>query len=211
MNHTNKTFAYIGIAGALTMALSDMILLGQPVSGSYYDISSFGAMQHIDSMRAALGSILGLVASFFICFGFWFLKKVFELVNQKLSTVLFIALSSIMFFGGAFHAGYYFISKPGLSPDSYNLIPQIVLNDFINHLELLSYLGVPGFLIGSILFFKLSLDEQFPKWLRYCNPLTLSFIFLAVFYFLPEPVGGYLKPTFLNLATASLFIFSTRV
>jgi len=183
-------------------------LLGLPVSGSYYDISSFGAMQHIDSMRAAFGSILGLVAAFLICFGFWFLKKMFEPVNEKLSTALFIALCSVMFFGGAFHAGYYFISVPGLSPELPNLIPQVVLNDFINHLEVLSYLGAPGFIIGSILFFKLSLDARYPKWLRYANPLTLTIMFLAVFYFLPAPVGGYLKPTFMNVATVSLFILS---
>jgi len=206
-----KKFALIGIAGALTMALSDVILLGQPVSGSYYDISSLGAMEHVDSMRAALGSTLGLLASFFICFGFWFLKKMFEPVNEKLSTVLFIALCSVMFFGGAFHAGYYFISNPGPSGESHNLIPQIVLIDFRNHLEVLSYLGVPGFLLGSIIFFKLSLDARFAVWLRYCNPLILSLIFLGLFYVLPAPVGGYLRPAFLNAATASLFIISLVV
>jgi len=61
----------------------------------------------------------------------------------------------MMFFGGAFHAGYYFISKPGLSPESANLIPQVVLNDFTNHLEMLSYLGCGGFLSEVFCFLSL--------------------------------------------------------
>lgn len=112
------------------MALSDVILLGQPVSGSQYDISSFGAMEHIDFIRASAGSMLGLVASFFICFGFWYLKSLFQEVNQKLSMLLFISLSSMMFFGGAFHAAYYFISVPGFGLDAQipNPTPQVVIN-----------------------------------------------------------------------------------
>jgi len=52
-------------------------------------------MEHIDSLRASLGSMLGLVASFFICFGFWFLKKIFRTGKlKKLAVVLFIALSA---------------------------------------------------------------------------------------------------------------------
>jgi hypothetical protein len=203
-------YAYIGIAGALTMAAADIILLGQPVSGSQYDVSSFGAMDHIDSIRADIGSTLGLVASFFICFGYWHLKKLFEPVNKNQSTILFIALSSVMFFGGAFHACYYFIANPGVAVDAPNLIPQVVLNDFRNHLEVLSYLGVPGFLIGTVLYYKLASNVRFAKWFRFTNPLIVSGFFLGLFYFLPAPVGGYIRPTFVNAATATMFILSLK-
>ncbi|HLP53046.1 MAG TPA: DUF6796 family protein [Chitinophagales bacterium] len=202
-------YAYIGIAGALAMAASDIILLGQPASGSYYDLSSFGAVEHVGELRAALGSTLGMVSAFFTCFGFWYLKRMFNPVNERSATLLFILLSSMMFVGGAFHAGYYFLSQPGLNGHGY-ILPQATQEDFRAHLEMLSYLGVPGFVGGSILFFKLALNERYPNWLRYCNPLILTLIFLALFYFLPAPVGGYIRPTFINLATVALFLFTLR-
>ncbi len=203
----NKTYAYIGIAGALGMAVCDIILLGQPVSGHEFDLSSFGAMEHVSSIRATIGSTVGLVCAFFICFGFWFLKTVFEKVDDKLSMVLFIAMSSMMFFAGAFHAAYYFMAVP----EGSNPISQNIFEDFKAHLEVLSYLGVPGFVVGTILFFKLALDERFPAGYRYCNPLVLSFFFLMALYFLPAPLGGYIRPAFINLATASVFIISLSV
>lgn len=206
---TLNKYAYIGIAGALAMGASDVILLGQPVSGSYYDLSSFGAVVQVGEFRAALGSTMGMASAFFTCFGFWYLKRIFDPVNERSATLLFILLSSMMFVGGAFHAGYYFLSQPGLSGHGY-ILPQAMQEDFRSHLEMLSYLGVPGFVAGSILFFKLALNERFPKWLRYCNPLLLTLIFLAAFYFLPAPVGGYIRPTFINLATIALFLLALK-
>ncbi|MDB5283136.1 MAG: hypothetical protein JWO06_2211 [Bacteroidota bacterium] len=209
----NRTSAYIGIAGALGMAASDIMLLGAPVSGHEYDLSSFGAMAHVASFRAEIASTFGLVCAFFICFGFWFLKRKFEVVNEKLSMVLFISMCSMMFFAGAFHAGYYFISFPGMwvSLGEVNPIPVNILNDFRNHLEVLSYLGVPGFVVGTVLFFKLASDKRFPAWLKFCNPLVLCGVFLGLLYFLPAPVGGYLRPAFINLGTAVVFIASLLV
>lgn len=189
------------------MAACDMILLAQPVSGHQYDLSSFGAMEYVDSFRAAIGSMGGLVCSFFICFGYWYLKTVFEGVSPKRAMWLFVVLSSSMFFGGAFHAAYYFISVPGLGLGQ-NPISPVILTDFRTHLEMLSYLGVPGFAAGSILFFQLAADGRFPTWFKYCNPLVLSLLFLALFYFLPAPVGGYIRPTFINMATSAMFIIS---
>ena len=204
---------YIGIAGALGMAAGDILLLGQPVSGSEYNISSFGALEHISSFDAAIGATVGLVSAFFICFGFWYLKKLFEPVNSKQAMALFIALSSMMFFGAAFHAGCYFLSVPGLWVDPHypNPIPVYVLNEFKNQLEFWSYLGVPGFVVGTILFFKLALDKRFPTWFKFCNPLIVTGLFLVVLYYIPAPYGGYIRPAFINLGTATVFIISFAV
>ena len=56
-----------------------------------------------------------------------------------------------MFFGGAFHAAYYFIAVPGVDAGGLNLIQEKALNDFRNHLHILSYLSIPGFVIGTFL------------------------------------------------------------
>lgn len=183
------------------MALCDMILLAQPVSGSAYDLSSFGAMPQISALRASIGALGGIICAFFICFGFWHLKKIFEPVNQNLAWWLFVSLCSVQFFGGAFHAGYYFLSgEHGLNPD--------VLSGFTHHLQMLSWLGVPGYVVGTILFFRLASNSIFPPKLRFCNPLFIHAVILLIFTVLPAPVGGYLKPTFINVGFA-IFFFST--
>lgn len=189
--------AYIGILGALGMAVCDIILLGLPVSGSQYDMSSFGAIGQINSHRAAIGCTCGLVFAFFICFGFWYLKTLFEPVNPKMAFWLFVSLSSMMFFGGAFHTGYYFVSAGNLPVKEHQF-----------YLEMISYLGVPGFLAGTILFFWLAMDARFPKWFKYCNPLVLCAAVLGLFMLLPAPVGGYLKPAFINVALIAFFCIS---
>lgn len=183
------------------MALCDMILLAQPVSGSAYDLSSFGAMPQISALRASIGSLGGIVCAFFICFGFWHLKKMFEPVNQSSALLLLVSLCSVQFFGGAFHAGYYFLSGAhGLPPG--------VLSDFTHHLEILSWLGVPGYVAGTLLFFRLASDNTFQPQFRFCNPLLIHAVILLVFTVLPAPMGGYLKPTFMNVGFA-IFFFST--
>lgn len=192
--------AYIGITAALLMAVCDVILLGQPVSGSYYDMSSFGAVAQVSPERAAIGSAGGLFFAFFIGFGYWFVKTRFDAINPKLAALLFISLASVMFFGGAFHAGYYFVAQGNLP-----------VADHQWYLEVLSYFGVPGFVAGTILFYILASNKAFPAWYRFCNPLIVSAVFLVIFYFLPAPIGGYLKPTFVNLGTATFFLISLFV
>lgn len=201
-----KQYAYIGIAGALTMAIADIVLLGQPVSGSHFDLSGFGAMEYTDSRRAATGSLMGLVAAFFICFGYGYLRYYFRLAGTVAANWLFISLCSTMFFGGAFHAGYYFLVHPAIGPHIHPLIYQ----QYIGYLQTISYLGVPGFIAGSILFFKLSLHPAYPVWLRYANPLIVTVLVLAILYVIPAPVGGYIRPAFINLATAIVFVLSLK-
>lgn len=192
--------AFVGIAGALGMAFCDMVLLAQPVSGSAYDLSSFAAMPDISAFRASLGSLVGIVCAFFICFGFWYLKEMFEPQNSKLALGMFAAFCSVEFFGGAFHAAYYFLSgEHSVRPDALAL--------YMSHLEKLSWLGVPGYLLGNILFFWFASNKKYPVWFRFANPLVVQGALLLMFTFLPAPIGGYLKPTFMNIGFA-VFFFS---
>ncbi len=124
--------------------------------------------------------------------------------------LLFISLCSVEFFGGAFHAAYYFISNTHNMSAQANFLYPSTVDNFKGHLEILSYLGVPGFLIGTILFFKLALNKRFPAWFRYANPLILCGVIMLIFMVLPAPIGGYLKPTFVNLGLASMFLLSLK-
>lgn len=193
-----KLSLYIGIAGALGMAFFDMVLLAQPVSGSSYDISSFGAMPDVSAFRASLGALGGIVCAFFICFGFWHLMREFENQNKLQAILLFVAFSSVEFFGGAFHSTYFFISG------EHSLRPDLAAN-FLVQMQKLSLLGIPGYLAGTIIFYRLAGHKKYPTWFRFCNPLLIHGLLLMLFTALPAPFGGYLKPTFVNIGFAVFF------
>jgi hypothetical protein len=202
----NPISAYIGIAGAAGMAVSDVILLSVPGAGWESDMSSFSSLAHVSLLRMTVGPLIGLVCSFFICFGFWYIRQMLAHLNEKLSMLMFISLASMMVFGGAFHAGYFFAGRALYEGNT------ILYNAFISQLEIMSYLSIPGLLIGTGIYIYLTgfVPNGFPKWLKFTNLLVLQGIFLGVFMILPAPIGGYIKPTFVNLASLTFFIINLR-
>lgn len=180
------------------MAVCDVILLGQPVSGTYYDLSSFGAVQEQPEWRAMAGAMGGLVSAFFIPFGFWYIKNLLAGPAPKSAMAMFVAFCSTIFFAGAFHAGYYFL-HPAVAANAGGLQKSL------HYLELLSYLAGPGFGVGTIIYIVLVSRAGLPGWVKWANPLITCGIFLALFSLLPAPAGGYLKPSFVNLGWAIWF------
>jgi hypothetical protein len=202
----NPISAYIGIAGTVGMAISDVILLSVPGAGWESDISSFSSLAHVSLLRMTVGPLFGLSCSFFICFGFWYVSRVLSHLNERLSIIMFISLTSVMFFGGAFHAGYYFSGHALLvgNTDLYRA--------FIHQLEIMSYLSIPGLLIGTGIYVYLTgfVPNGFPKWLKYTNLLMIQAVVLGLFMALPAPIGGYIKPTFVNVASLIFFVLNLR-
>jgi len=203
----NPVSAYIGIAGAAGMAVSDVILLSVPGAGWESDMSSFSSLAHVSLLRMTIGPLIGLVCSFFLCFGFWYIRQKLAHLNEKLSMVMFVSLVSVMFFGGAFHAGYYFAGHALYSCDAE------LYKAFISQLEIMSYLSIPGLLIGTGIYVYMTgfVPNGFPKWLKFANMLVIQGVVLGAFMILPSPIGGYIKPTFVNVATLVFFIINLKV
>ena len=192
-NNPNPISAYIGIAGAIGMAISDVILLSAPGAGWESDMSSFSSLAHVSQLRFTIGPLIGLVCSFFICFGFWYM-------------LMFISLTSVMFFGGAFHAGYYFAGHAQYIGD------VTLYKAFISQLEIISYLSIPGLLLGTGIYVYLTgfVPNGFPRWLKFANLLVIQGLVLGAFIILPAPIGGYIKPTFVNVASLIFFLGNLR-
>lgn len=200
-------FAWIGIGGALAMAASDVVLLSVPGAGWDSDIASFSSLAHVSLWRLKYGPLLGWLSSFFICSGFWFVAQKLRHLQPRLAGIMFLSLSSMMVFGGAYHAGYYFAGHALYAGQ------QALYEAFIGQLKIMSYFGVPGLLAGTGIYVYLlaALPNKFPKWLKFTNLLALQAIFLALFSLLPAPVGGLIKPTFINLASIAFFWINLKV
>jgi hypothetical protein len=84
---------------------------------------------------------------------------------------------------------------------------------FVSQLEIMSYLSVPGLLVGTGIYIYLTgfVANGFPRWLPFANLLVIQGVCLGVCMILPAPVGGVIKPTFVNLATAIFFLINLRV
>ena len=206
-NNPNPISAYIGIAGAVGMSISDVILLSVPGAGWESDMSSFSSLAHVSQLRFTIGPFIGLVCSFFICFGFWYVGQKVAHLSEKLSMLMFISLTSVMFFGGAFHAGYYFAGHALYIGD------VTLYKAFISQLEIMSYLSIPGLLLGTGIYIYLTgfVPNGFPKWLKFANLLVIQGLVLGAFIILPSPIGGYIKPTFVNVASLIFFFVNLRV
>jgi hypothetical protein len=196
--------AYIGIAGAAGMAISDVILLSVPGAGWESDMSSFSSLEHVSLLRMTIGPLIGLVCSFFICFGFWYVSRKLAHLNERLAMIMFVSLTSVMFFGGAFHAAYYFAGHALYVGDT------VLYKAFISQLEIMSYLSISGLLLGTGIYVYLTgfVPNSFPKWLKFANLLLIQGAVLAAFMIIPAPVGGYIKPTFVNVASLIFFILN---
>lgn len=115
-----------------------------------------------------------------------------------------VAFISVMFFGGAFHAGYYFAGRALWQGD------VALYNAFIAQLQIMSYLSIPGLLLGTGIYVYQTgfVPNGFSKWLKYANLLALQALCIGVFMMLPVPIGGYIKPTFVNVANLLFFVIN---
>jgi hypothetical protein len=203
----NPISAYIGIAGALCMGISDVILLSVPAAGWQSDMASYSSLAHIAFWRMKVGPLIGWVSSFFICFGFWYIRQMLAHLGERLSMAMFVALSAMIVYGGGFHAAYYFAGHA-------EYVGQMDLyHAFIAQLEIMSYISAVGLVIGTGIYYYLLgyRPNGFPRWLKFTNLLVLEGLFLGIFMVLPAPVGGIVKPTFINLATLTFFVINLLV
>lgn len=198
----SKIPLYIGIAGAIAMAVCDVILLGVPQAGSEGDIYSFTSLAQVSMFRIQIGSFTGMFASFLICAGYGYLNGLFSAFSTRLATVMFVSLAFYGVTGGFFHAGYYFA---GVAIHSGDIAAYF---RYLLYLKLLADISAIGLLIGIGLYVYILLYRQhsYSRWLAVFNLLTLQGIAFLVTYALPGPIGGFIKPAFINLATLSFFI-----
>jgi len=112
-----------------------------------------------------------------------------------------------MFFGGAFHAGYFFAGRALWQGD------MELYKIFISQLQIMSYLSIPGLLFGTGIYVYLTgfVPNCFPKWLKFANLIMIQGVCLGICMLLPAPIGGYIKPTFVNLASLIFFIINLKV
>ncbi|MBS1593580.1 MAG: hypothetical protein JST90_04610 [Bacteroidetes bacterium] len=201
-NTPSRSFLYTGIACTVAMACCDVILLGVPQSGRAGDIYSFSALAQVSMTRIQIGASFGLLSSLNICLGYWYLWQMLRPYSTRLVGWMLAAFTFYGVLGGVFHAGYYFAGAAMHHGD------LALYFRFIHRLQLLAVVAGAGALIGSLLYayIILRLQQYYSKWYAAFNLIVCEGIALTVAYILPAPVGGYIRPMFINLGTLLFFI-----
>ena len=198
----SRFLLYTGIAGALAMGVCDIILLGVPQAGWSGDVYSFSSLVQVSMQRIQIGAFAGLLSSFFICGGYCYLWQMLRRYGFRLATIMFLSFTFYGVMGGVFHMGYYFAGA-AIYQGEVDLYFQ-----FIDRLKLLAAIASAGSLLGSALYAYIIFYRQrvYSQWYAAGNLLIWQGIALVVTFILPSPIGGYLRPAFINLGTLLFFI-----
>ncbi|MHB1485248.1 MAG: DUF6796 family protein [Saccharofermentanales bacterium] len=206
-----------GIAGAVVTGISDMILLGRPVSALLFFKLGTESMAEIENWRITAGVFIGVITLPFQLLG---LSSVFYGIRKnalKVSGIIMLAVfAHALFLSVAFHMGYAFIAsgwKLYYQLGASNPIAAEIRDRFDTYWVILLAIMFTEILIGSVIFiFKIMRNKSlYPKWMALFNPISVFGIIFLLIILIPAPLGGFIAPAYLNLSMLAFISLSTFI
>lgn len=206
----------LGMIGVFVTILSDFILIGKPASAITFFKSGTSSMWDIAPWRITTGAFVGVVVLPFQLLGLIPVYFALKPAGRILPIVAVIANAHTLLMGVAFHISYAYIGSGWrlyYKNDLQNHITIEMVNQFDFYLKLLSVIILTELIFSSAVFIIIVLKGKslFPKWMAIFNPLGVILIILPIIFLLPYPIGGYLGPACLNIATLIFFIITLSV
>jgi hypothetical protein len=202
----------MGVAGSIVLFIGDMLLYGRFGSAGGFTDALQAAAGNASETRLFIGGMLGPAGAMLVIPGFWHIHLNTRRNSRSLSAVVFISLTCMMLFGGAFHALWtirMLLLKHAL-PSAAGASPFIgSYNRYLNSIfaVALSIGSIGGaLLIVMILFHK----TIYPRWMVLVNP-GLLLLLTPLVRRIPRPLGsiiygGYLNIIFIVFFTASVIV-----
>ena len=181
------TAVWIGLAGALLMFAGDMLLYYTPEDFSYGPKSSseekinaiIDVMKGLPSKRVMAGGMLGPVAAFLYCVGFYHIVLITNEQSHTLALAAFLLSCFGIITGGAYHSHCAYL---GLLGDDRDRAALNTAAKYFQKLPLLLYAGEGiGFLL--LIFLIVTGKTALPRWMFLLSPGIL---------FLLKPIVGRL-------------------
>ena len=178
---------WIGLAGALLMFAGDMLLYYTPKDFSYGPKSStekrlnaiIDVMKSLPARRVMVGGMIGPIAAFLYCVGFYHIVLMTDEQAHTLAMVAFLLSCFGIITGGAYHSHCAYL---GLLGDNRDRAALEKVMRYFQKLPLIFYFGEG---IGFVLlaFLIVTGNTVLPRWLFLLSPGIL---------FLLKPVVGRL-------------------
>ena len=205
-----------GITGVLLTIISDVILLGSPISACSFLKLRTECMTEIAQWRITSGVFIGVFALPFQIAGLASVYQGLKPSGRVMPLFVVITDAHALVMGVAFHMSYAFIAggwKLYYAAGAENKNVSDIVKEFDFYWKVLVIIMLAEILISSIIFVWLIMagNTLYPKWMALLNPLCILILVLFTVLTIPAPIGGYIAPTYLNISTMVFLSFSTAV
>ena len=206
----------IAITAAFLTVISDVILLGRPVSAYSFIKTSTQSMVYINDLRLLIGTFSGIIALPFQIFGLAAVYYGLKNNGKVLTMVTIFTTAHALIMGVAFHTPYVFIGtawKTHYNLGMADIFTSILMKKFDFYWWIIAVIILAELMISSICFSYIILRKKvlFPKWMAAFNPLFISIYIYPFIAIIPAPLGGFIAPAYLNISTMIFLILSTYV
>jgi hypothetical protein len=203
----------IGIAGVLLTIASDFILIGRPSSGRAFFKLGTESMADLSQWRITIGAFIGIIVIPLQIAGLTTIYYGLKPAGKVKALITVLTTAHTLMMAVAFHTSYAFIAS------GWNLYYEIGIGDkiagkmihrFAYYWKLIIIIMAIELIFSSAFYVFLILKGKtlYPKWMALFSPICLLFYTYPMVLIAPDPIGGFLAPAFLNLATLVFFILS---
>lgn len=158
-------------------------------------------MKRISDRRLMLGGLIGPIASFLYCIGFYHITFIVEENDQFLAYAIMLLCSLGMIISGAYHSHCTYlglIPKTGTTQTMKKVLTYIKILSSVSFI----FLGIGLFLLAGIILLE---KTCFPRWFVLLTPVSLFFL-KYVLKKVPQPFLIVLYGGWYNLMFAIYFL-----
>lgn len=204
----------VGVLGVLLTLVSDFILIGRPVSSYSFFKLGTESMAAFPQWRITIGTFLGILVIPMQLAGLLPMYYSLKFAGKVKALIVVLINAHTLILAVAFHVSYAFIAsgwKLYYEIGAGDAIALKLLKRFNYYWKILIIIMTIELLFSSIFYAVIILRGKtlYPKWMALFSPIfVLGYTYLIIL-FIPHPVGGFVAPAFLNLATLIFLILST--
>lgn len=204
----------IGITGVLTTIISDFILIGRAISAIDFFKLGTENMADFPQWRIIIGAFLGIIAIPFQIAGLTTIYYGLKPAGRTKALLTVLTLAHTLMMAVAFHTSYAFIASGwnlyyelGVG----DIIAEKMINRFGYYWMIIIIIMAVELILISVYYVSLILRGKtlYPKWMALFNPPCVLLYIYPLLLIAPKPIGGFIAPAFLNLATLIFLILST--
>lgn len=204
----------IGITGVLLTIISDFILIGRPSSANAFFKLGTESLADLSQWRITVGAFLGIIVIPFQIAGLTTIYYGLKSAGKTKAIITVLTIAHTLMMAVAFHTSYAFIASGWnlyYELGSRDIVAEKMMNRFGYYWKIIIIIMAVELIFISAYFVFLILrgNTLYPKWMALFSPICLLLYMYPVVLIAPKPVGGFIAPAFLNLATLVFFILST--
>jgi hypothetical protein len=206
-------FGLAGIAGTILTIISDLILIGRPVSGYNYFRLGTELMAGIPQWRITIGAFLGILVLPLQILGLASLYYGMLRAGKIVTYCTFFLMAHALIMGVAFHTSYAFMgtgwklhNELGLS----NTASSGMISTFLGYWKTLIIVMFAETMLSSGIFaFCVAKGYTlYPLWMSILNPFCIFLFMFLLVLAIPAPVGGFAGSVYLNMSSLLFLILS---